>query len=252
MWDKRRKLFSLVGFLWSSPIHSFMSPSWRNCPSALLRLKGAPAWKHGQHGQHQQITTSSRMETRRNMLTSISTTASIIDNSSSMQHRALARTIHFLLANTMYICRRSNIRNMSKRKLLRIPLTREDGVELPLYITNILAWQFFVNFVFPLLELISRVFGYVSFYYFYPNAHGFGIIFEPLSAQSFSMSKRSKSQIRCDWHRFNFNIGPVGRDGWRHPPSVERNLPHFDIPKKGWKHWPWRQKCKVDRDPNGS
>ena len=68
------------------------------------------------------------------------------------------------------------------------------------------------------------------------------MIFEPLSAQSLKQSKRTKHQIRLDWHRFKVNVGERGRDGYRHPPSVEWNLPHVDIPRRGMKHWPWRRK----------
>lgn len=153
-------------------------------------------------------------------------------------------TIYCLVANIIYLLRRSCVRNMPKRKLLQIRMTRENGVTIPLYITNLIAWQLFVNFIFPMLEPTSRVFGYVSFYYFYPNANGLGIVFEPLSVQDQPMSKRAKHQIRLDWHRFSVNVGNVGRDGYRHPPSVERNLPHLDVPQLGWKHWPWRRKFK--------
>ena len=151
---------------------------------------------------------------------------------------------YILLANTIYLQRRSCLRKMTKRKLLKIRTTREEGVNLAMYITNILVWQIFVTTIFPLLEPFSRLFGYVSFYYFYPNAGGFGIIFEPLSVQHLSMSKRQRSQIRLDWHRFSVNRGNVGRDGYRHPPSVEWNLPHIDVPRLGLKHWPWRRKHK--------
>ena len=155
--------------------------------------------------------------------------------------------IYVFLANIIYLLRRSHLRNMSKRTLLKIRLTRENGVSFPLYFTNLLVWQLFVIAIFPLLEPLSRVFGYVSFYYFYPNASGVGIIFEPLSAQNLPMSKRAKSQIRCDWHKFSVNVGSVGRDGYRHPPSVERNLPHLDVPMWGWKHWPWSRRLSVDQ-----
>ena len=154
-------------------------------------------------------------------------------------------TMYWLAANTVYLLRRSCIRNMSTTKLLQIRLTRENGVTIPLCLTNLLIWQLFVNFLFPMLEPTSRLFGYVSFYYFYPNASGMGIIFEPVAVQGLNMSKRAKHQIRLDWHRFSVNIGPPGRDGFRHPPSVERNLPHLDVPKLGWKHWPWRRKHHV-------
>ena len=145
-----------------------------------------------------------------------------------------------------YLLRRSHLRNMPKRKLLQIRLAREAGVNLPLYVINIIIWQLFVTILFPILELILRLFEHVSYYYFYPNASGFGIILEPLSAQSLSMSERAKHQIRCDWHRFSVNIGAIGRDGYRHPPSISKNAPHIDIPRKGLKHWPWRRKHVVN------
>jgi len=154
-------------------------------------------------------------------------------------------TVYFLLANTIYLFRRSHLRKIPKRRLLKIRTTREEGVKIPLYIANIIAWQIFTLVVFPFLEVISRIFGYVSFYYFYPNASGCGIIFEPLAIQHLPMSKRTKQQIRLDWHRFSVNVGNVGRDGYRHPPSLERNLPHLDVPQLGWKHWPWRRRYPV-------
>ena len=48
--------------------------------------------------------------------------------------------------------------------------------------------------------------------------------------------------------RFKIHIGGIGRDGYRHPPSIVTNLPHLDIPKKGLKHWPWRRKLKNDKN----
>jgi hypothetical protein len=162
----------------------------------------------------------------------------------SLQHRILFCTTYSFVANMIYLHRRSCIRNMSKRRLLQIRISREDGVSIPLYITNLLAWQFFVTFIFPFLEPIARLLGHVSFYYFYPNASGLGIVFEPLSVQDQSMNKRVKYQTRLDWHRFSVNVGGIGRDGYRHPPSVERNLPHLDVPRLGWKHWPWRRKYR--------
>ena len=64
--------------------------------------------------------------------------------------------------------------------------------------------------------------------------------------QHMTQSKRVKHQIRCDWHRFNVNVGGIGRDGYRHPPSITKNLPHIDIPKRKMKHWPWRRKWKKE------
>ena len=165
-------------------------------------------------------------------------------NSCFPEQPAVFFILYSFIANMIYLLRRSCIRKMPKRRLVKIRLTKETGVTIPLYITNLLVWQIFVTFIFPLLEPISRLFGYVSFYYFYPNASGLGVIFEPVAVQDLPMNKRAKHQIRLDWHKFSVNVGGIGRDGYRHPPSVERNLPHLDIPKLGWKHWPWRRKFK--------
>ncbi|KAL7444502.1 hypothetical protein ACHAXM_009361 [Skeletonema potamos] len=156
--------------------------------------------------------------------------------------------LYILIANTTYLHRRSHLRKMTKRKLLQIRTTREEGVNIGMYITNIVAWQVFVTCIFPILEPLSRIFGYVSFYYFYPNANGCGIIFEPLSVQHLPMKKRQRSQLRLDWHEFSVNVGNIGRDGFRHPPCVVRNLPHLDIPRLQMKHWPWRRKHRLEND----
>lgn len=161
------------------------------------------------------------------------------------QQRICIALCYILLANTIYLQRRSYLRKMTKRKLLKIRTTREEGVGIPMYIINIAVWQLFVTIIFPILEPLARIFNYVCFYYFYPNADGFGFIFEPLSVQHLPMPKRQRSQIRLDWHRFSMNKGNVGRDGFRHPPSVVRNLPHIDAPKMNLKHWPWRRQHKV-------
>ena len=158
------------------------------------------------------------------------------------QRTALVALSYILVANTIYLQRRAHLRKMTKRKLLQIRTTREEGVNLGLHVTNIFAWQVFVTSVFPILEPLSRLCGFVSFYYFYPNANGCGIIFEPVSVQHLPIKKRQRSQLRLDWHKFSFNVGQIGRDGYRHPPSIERNLPHLDVPRLQLKHWPWRRK----------
>lgn len=164
------------------------------------------------------------------------------------QKSALVALSYILIANAIYLQRRSHLRKMTKRKLLQIRTTREEGVNIGLHVTNILAWQVFVTSIFPILEPLSRMCGFVSFYYFYPNANGCGIIFEPLSVQHLPMKKRQRSQLRLDWHKFSFNVGKIGRDGFRHPPSVQRNLPHIDAPLLQMKHWPWRRKHKKIND----
>ena len=153
--------------------------------------------------------------------------------------------IYMVTANFAYLSRRSHLRNMPKRKLLKIRTTREPDTSLRLYLITLFTWQCFVA-IFPFVESCVRyLFSHVSFFYSYPNAHGVGVILEPLEAQSLSISQRTKMQIRFDWHRFTVNIGQVGRDGYRHPPARELNLPHLDIPRKKMKHWPWRRRYSV-------
>mmetsp|Transcript_45889 Transcript_45889/g.53680 ORF Transcript_45889/g.53680 Transcript_45889/m.53680 type:complete len:201 (-) Transcript_45889:173-775(-) len=149
--------------------------------------------------------------------------------------------VYMIAANFCYLSRRAHLRKRTRISLLRIRTMREPGVTLSLYLTMLLTWQTFTA-VFPVVELVARILGHVSFFYSYPNAAGVGIIFEPLPAQCLSMSKRVKQQIRIDWHKFKYNVGDIGRDGYRHPPTRYRNLPHVDIPKRKVKHWPWRRK----------
>jgi len=151
---------------------------------------------------------------------------------------------YWIGANTMYLARRSQLRgpDMTMKNLFIIRTKREEGVSWKLYATILLTWQAFV-LLFPVLEPVFVVgTRRVSFFYSYPRASGCGIILEPRSVQHLQQSQRTKHQIRLDWHRFSMNVGTVGREGYRHPPSVERNLPHLDIPQRGMKHWPWRRK----------
>ena len=155
---------------------------------------------------------------------------------------ASASAFYILSANLVYLARRSQLRNMPKRTILRIRTTREPGVSRRLFFVLVISWQLFVLTIFPLAEPVARLFGRTVLYYTYPNAHGAGIILEPLDVQHLPASKRTREQIRFDWHRFSVNRGGVGRDGYRHPPAVKLNLPHIDLPRRGLKHWPWRRK----------
>jgi hypothetical protein len=152
---------------------------------------------------------------------------------------------YLVSSNSMYLARRSYLRNMKKRKLWNIRTTRERDVSLRLYLLTLFSWQLFVV-MFPIVECVARMCRHVSFFYSYPNAGGVGIIFEPRDIQHYNQSQRAKQQIRFDWHRFNLNIGDTGRDGYKHPPAIELCLPHLDIPKKGLKHWPWRRRHRYE------
>ena len=159
------------------------------------------------------------------------------------QSHPLAMAVSYILgANLIYLARRAYLRSMTIPKLWKIRTMREPGVSVPLYLTFLVVWQTLVIF-FPIIEIFLR-FGWkrVCFFYSYPNASGCGIIVEPRSVQHLKQSERAKHQVRLDWHRFSLNIGSVGREGYRHPPTVERNLPHIDYPRLGLKHWPWRRR----------
>ena len=153
----------------------------------------------------------------------------------------MPHTIYMTMSNVFYLFRRANLRRTTPFDILRVRTTLEHGVSLQLFALYIIAWQLLVM-VFPLSESAARLCGHASFFYSYPNARGGGYILEPLAVQHLPGNRRAREQFRLDWHRFSYNVGKVGRDGYRHPPAVQRNLPHFDYPRKQLKHWPWRRK----------
>ena len=169
-----------------------------------------------------------------------------IQNLGAISPQLMTSATYLTISNIIYLSRRSHLRQMPKRQLWKIRTTREPGVSIPLFLTIVFVWQSFVLF-FPIVETVCRIaLQRVSFFYSYPNAGGFGIILEPLNVQDLKQSARAKKQVRFDWHRFSLNVGAVGRDGYRHPPVVVRNLPHIDAPQRGMKHWPWRRKWKCE------
>ena len=178
------------------------------------------------------------------MITSLVPTV-VVDNisllSTVLSSPALQTTGYMLSANVVYLARRANLRKQTMKTMLGYRLEREHGVSIPRYCSFLVAWQCAVA-VFPLLEpMMKFFFNSCCLFYSYPRAQGFGFIVEPLECQHLPLNKRAKQQIRLDWHRFSYNVGGVGRNGYRHPPAVEANLPHVDAPKWGVKHWPWRR-----------
>mmetsp|Transcript_32894 Transcript_32894/g.79576 ORF Transcript_32894/g.79576 Transcript_32894/m.79576 type:complete len:284 (+) Transcript_32894:86-937(+) len=187
--------------------------------------------------------------------------------------------VYSLVANLLYLARRANLRQMTIRELWKIRTTREEGVSRPLFAGIVMAWQVLV-LVYPIVEPCVRLFGttqfqglffgnsssttmpppspsypknndqsgWTIFFYSYPKAQGGGYILEPLACQHLGANQRAKQQIRFDWHSFKYNVGPIGRDGYRHPPAIERNLPHIDIPRYQMRHWPWRKQYKIPND----
>lgn len=154
---------------------------------------------------------------------------------------------YMVSANILYLARRAHIRKVTMRTMLHYRTQREPGVSIPMYAIFLLAWQCFVV-LFPLLEpLAALCLGSCCFYYSYPNACGVGFILEPLELQHLPLSKRSKKQVRLDWHKFSINVGDVGRDGYRHPPARELHRLHVDAPSWGIRHWPWRRRYTVPK-----
>jgi hypothetical protein len=148
---------------------------------------------------------------------------------------------YLVLSNLLYLARRAHLRKTTMRYIWNVRTTRGSRVGFGSFLAVILAWQALVA-VFLFTEPLARFCGYASFFYYYPNAGGGGYIAEPLAVQALPSNQRARNQIRLDWHRFKYNIGAIGRNGYRHPPSLQRNLPHIDIPKRGIKHWPWRRR----------
>jgi hypothetical protein len=113
-------------------------------------------------------------------------------------------------------------------------------MRLPHFLLCLCAWQCFAC-VYPVLELCARRYQHSAFFFYYPNAGGAGLVFEPLHVLDQPYRKRRKEQVRLDWHRFDLNVGNIGRGGFRHQPAITVNLPHIDAPLRSLKHWPWRR-----------
>jgi hypothetical protein len=158
-------------------------------------------------------------------------------------HPLVGAVIYMILANLLYLARRAHLRRRTMLEIWRIRTTRESGVSWRLFTAWIVAWQVLVA-LYPFIEPVARCWkwGHVCFFYTYPKAKGGGYILEPLSCQRLASNLRTRQQVRCDWHRFKYNVGALGRDGYRHPPTIQRNLPHFDVPQRQVKHWPWRRR----------
>ena len=153
---------------------------------------------------------------------------------------------YILCCNLLYLARRSHLRKTTMMEILKIRTTREVGFSRGMFCLILLAWQLLVA-LYPLVEPVASVaFGYTFFFYSYPNANGAGYILEPLNVQHLRANQRTKTQFRLDWHRFKYNVGEIGRDGYRHPPSRTENLPHIDFSPKGIKHWPWRRRMRME------
>jgi hypothetical protein len=153
----------------------------------------------------------------------------------------LAASTYMLLSNVLYLARRANLRKLTMLQILKTRTTKEPGLSWTVFIMCLVAWQTLV-WSYPVTESTARSFGYTLFFYSYPKANGGGYILEPVAVQDLPSNQRTRAQMRLDWHTFKYNKGNIGRDGFRHPPATESNLPHVDVPRTGIKHWPWRRK----------
>ena len=109
---------------------------------------------------------------------------------------------------------------------------------IALFSLSLLAFLVLFLPLYPLIEPLARLRGMATYFYYYPNANGAGLLLERIA---------DRVQIlRVDWHRFNLNVGAPGRPYdlggiSRHKPSIQVNLPHIDRPNLSLRHWPWRQ-----------
>jgi len=149
-----------------------------------------------------------------------------------------------------YCCRRGTLRGLGAREVARRHFTR--GPDWPAGANGHVGFALACAVCFglympayPLIEPCLRTAGLSSFYFYYPKANGAGMLIERVNPTS---NERGEQILRLDWHRFNVNVGKPGRayvgptGGWsRHPPTLQFNLPHIDLPTRGVRHWPWRQ-----------
>jgi hypothetical protein len=111
------------------------------------------------------------------------------------------------------------------------------------HLAHVTAWLLLFQPLYPVLEVCLFPFDMAAFWFYYPSANGSGLIIDSRALRRSGKRGNAAQCFRLDWHRFGINVGaayPPPNTG-RHPPKVECNLPHIDLPQRGVRHWPWRQ-----------
>lgn len=160
---------------------------------------------------------------------------------------------------SLYCLRRGVLHGIGPAEVARRHLSLDNGWPQGWrgrmgYSTALLSWIGVFGPLYPLLEFALRPFGLSAFWYYYPRANGAGLLVEELASKDDdnfpskkgNVSRRGRQVFRLDWHRFCVNVGPRGKPFphggvSRHPPSIELNRLHVDLPHIGVKHWPWKQ-----------
>lgn len=160
---------------------------------------------------------------------------------------AAAAGSYVAASTALYCFRRAALHKLTAAEVLRRHLTYEPGWPAGFrgrvgFAASFIAWLALFQPIYPLLELGLRMNNLASFFYYYPNANGAGLLVQRISPK--------EQVLRLDWHRFNVNVGMAGKTaecglGYeyvsRHPPSMQLNRLHCDFPTMGVRHWPWRQ-----------
>ena len=146
-----------------------------------------------------------------------------------------------------YCQRRGRLHKLGAAEVWRRHLDFEPGWPPGLrgiisFTAAVSVWIAVFSPIYPILEILLRPFRLAAFFYYYPNANGFGLLVERIADKKCDREQ----MLRLDWHRFTVNVGKPGKPyeyggRSRHPPSVVLNLPHIDLPFRGVRHWPWRQ-----------
>ena len=163
--------------------------------------------------------------------------------------RPALATAYIAATASAYCFRRAVLHNLSPFEVLRRHVQWESGWPAGArgvigFWASVLAWLVIFCPAYPLLAFGLRPAGFSSFFYYYPNANGAGLLIERLSPLR-------EQVLRVDWHRFNVKVGKPGRPFEQsglfglplgvshHPPAIELNLPHLDFGSV--RHYPWKQ-----------
>jgi len=147
----------------------------------------------------------------------------------------------YIVAACCYYCSRHGaFSNQSARAIFIGKFLRPKEMSHGAFLLACTGWLGFL-LLYPLAEPLAALLGYSLFYFYYPNADGAGLIFQPRKT-SWSLGRSPLSEnIRLDWHRFNINVGAPLPTGGFAPPKRQLNLPHINSAARRLRTWPWRQ-----------
>jgi len=153
-------------------------------------------------------------------------------------HALLILVIPYFLGSLYSYCRRSGYRHgIGSWEVLAKKLRRPNNMRCRTFAAALFGWLCFIWF-YPMLEIICSVLGRSTFFYYYPNAQGAGMIFSPAWSTASARDVRNQA-VRLDWHLIHIQV-PSGAGDYQSS-SVTLNVPHLTVPAHGLKAWPWKQ-----------